>query len=39
MLILDMDDGSSPPRGSMMTMAGGRCFMTLLLIFPSDLVG
>jgi hypothetical protein len=36
MLILDMDDGSSPPRGWMM-MLGGRCFM-MLLMFPSDLV-
>jgi hypothetical protein len=36
MLILDMDDGYSPPRVWMM-MLGGRCFM-MLLMFPSDLV-
>jgi hypothetical protein len=34
MLILDIDDGSSPTRGYRM-MLGGRCFM-ILLEFPSD---
>jgi hypothetical protein len=34
MLILDMDDGSSPLRGWMMMLIG-RCFM---MLFPSDLV-